>query len=479
MTFELKTKAQGKMLAAYEKDRSRISVIIGPLGSGKTIETCVKIFDLMCEQPPDKNKVRNTRWMAVRNTYGDLMNTTIKDWLGLFEELGEFTKGGKEPPTHHLHFKLEDKTTVKAELIFLAMDRDDSIKKLRGTQLTGLWLNEMKELNKAVLDMADGRHGRFPQNVGWHGILGDSNSPDEDHWLYKLAEEEKPEGWAFFRQPGGLKRDGVKENGRVNWVFNPEAENVVNLPDGSGYYTRMQGGKKDDWIAVNLANEYGFVSTGKAIFEHDYYDDVHCKTFEFMEGEPIIRGWDFGHDPSVVFMQLTPKGRVLVRHEVIGSNMGAARFCDDLLIPFSGKNYNGWEFEDVGDPAGASGSEHDETKSCFSELWDREIDVQGGVQNIGRRLESVRWFLGRMIEGRPAFIIHPDCKVLRKALKGGYQYRRMQMQGERYTDKPDKNEFSHIADALQYGCGYLRGFFGEDYEEHEPEPEGISATGGY
>ena len=37
-----------------------------------------------------------------------------------------------------------------------------------------------------------------------------------------------------------------------------------------------------------------------------------------------------------------------------------------------------------------------------------------------------------------------------KGFEGGYQYKRMEVSGERYADKPDKNMFSHIHDALQY-----------------------------
>ena len=35
-----------------------------------------------------------------------------------------------------------------------------------------------------------------------------------------------------------------------------------------------------------------------------------------------------------------------------------------------------------------------------------------------------------------------------KGFQGGYCYRRMQVSGERYDDKPDKNMYSHIHDAL-------------------------------
>jgi hypothetical protein len=41
--------------------------------------------------------------------------------------------------------------------------------------------------------------------------------------------------------------------------------------------------------------------------------------------------------------------------------------------------------------------------------------------------------------------------MIRKALAGGYKYKRMAVSGqERYQDKPDKGRYSHVADALQY-----------------------------
>ena len=55
-----------------------------------------------------------------------------------------------------------------------------------------------------------------------------------------------------------------------------------------------------------------------------------------------------------------------------------------------------------------------------------------------------------MIEGKPAFLIDRRCQQLIKGFEGGYQYRRMEVSGERYADKPDKNMYSHIHDALQY-----------------------------
>jgi len=45
--------------------------------------------------------------------------------------------------------------------------------------------------------------------------------------------------------------------------------------------------------------------------------------------------------------------------------------------------------------------------------------------------------------------------MIRRGFNGRYQYRRLQVVGEeRYKDVPDKNDFSHLHDALQYAALY-------------------------
>lgn len=56
-----------------------------------------------------------------------------------------------------------------------------------------------------------------------------------------------------------------------------------------------------------------------------------------------------------------------------------------------------------------------------------------------------------MIDGEPGFLIHPDCKVTRKGMQGGYAFKRTGIAGEeRFRDTPDKNRFSHPCEAGQY-----------------------------
>ena len=67
------------------------------------------------------------------------------------------------------------------------------------------------------------------------------------------------------------------------------------------------------------------------------------------------------------------------------------------------------------------------------------------------RLRAVEKFLIEQRHGEPALIIDGSrCPTLVRALDGGYRFA-ITRQGNKEA-KPDKNEFSHIADALQYAC---------------------------
>lgn len=452
-TIQYLTKPQGKVLADYTRSWDRVEFIMGPLGSGKTVQSCQKLFMAMCRQKPNSEGVRPSRWYAVRNTFPDLTSTTIKDWLELYRDLGKYTGGGLEPPTHRLDFNLEDGTNVKAEVVFLALDRADAVKKLRGAQVTGFWLNEVKELNKAVVDMADLRHGRYPSKAAggieptWHGMMGDTNAPDDDHWYYDLAESVHPEGWNFHRQPGGLIPVGDE------FVENPEAENIKNLPDG--YYTRGMQGKAKDWIKVNLCNEYGFVMEGKPVYP-EYVDSVHCMDDDYKPDPalPIRLGVDFGRTPACAFLQFLPAiGRWVGFDEFVTQDMSAALFAPELKS-YIDRNYPDFKFETGGgDPAGDQKGQATEM-TPFKVLWKHGLNVQPTHTNdpLIRRSSLVNLLTRLCMDGKPAFLISPKCKSWRKGLAGGFCYKRVQVAGdERYKDEPDKNQYSHVCEAGEYG----------------------------
>jgi hypothetical protein len=446
-TIEFAYAPQGPTLERYILSEAQRTFIMGPLGSAKTNASCWKLFRHMRAQAPDRDGVRKTRWVAVRNTYPDLLGTTAKDWLDMFEHLGKFTKGSLEPPTHKLNFELEDGTRVESELVFLALDREEHVRKLRGLQVTGAWPNEVKELPFAVISMLDLRIGRYPKEVAptWYGIFGDTNAPDNDHWYHRLAEEERPEGWVFLRQPGGVIRDTLKSP----WRENPAAENLCNLPPG--YYLKGTQGKTEDWIKVNLGNEYGFVADGMPVYP-GYVDSVHCAEFEFVKERGLYIGLDFGLTPAAIFGQPTLSGRWLWRRELVTEDTGVIRFARELKR-FLGEHFPGWPIRRItGDPAGDQRQAGDnEERTVFQLLKAEDIVAEPAHTNdFSVRTEAVSAALTRMIDGEPGFLLHPDCKVTRKGMQGGYCFKRVAVAGDRFRNEPDKNRFSHPCEAGQY-----------------------------
>jgi hypothetical protein len=402
------------------------------VGSGKSTACCYEIMRRAAMQKPDARGVSHSRWAVIRNTYPELKTTTIKTWHGLVPQtLGRWVDQG--PPTHHLRFD-----NLDLEVLFLALDSPGDVAKLLSLELTGAWINEAREVPKAVLDALTTRVGRYPSaRIGgpsWFGVLMDTNPPDTDHWWYKLAEEMHPDGFEFFAQPSGLS---------------PDAENLPNLPDG--YYNRQVAGKTEDWLRVYVHGEYGFVQDGKPVVP-EYRDSLHCKAFELDPRQPIVIGADFGLTPAAVIGQRSATNQIRWRYELVTEDMGAKKFAGELKA-FIGQHLSQFEIERmVGDPSGDNRAQTDEV-TVFQILRSEGLAFQPASTNdFTVRRDAVGHAFSKLIDGEPACIIHPDCTTLRKGLMGGYRMRRIQVAGhERYQDKPEKNMFSHVCEAQQYG----------------------------
>ena len=458
------------VLNAFRRDRSRRAFICGPLGSGKTFAMYDRLLQTMCEQAPNADGDRPSRWVVIRNTYSQLETTTIKDFRALFaDQLGTMVMGNQ--PAYRTRVLLEDGTRLNAEVIFLALDREDAVSKLRGFQLTGGLVNETKELVKPIIDMLDLRVGRYP-SMGdggvlptWHGIIGDTNAPDTDHWYYKLAEETRPVEWAFFRQPGGV----IKVDGQ--WVANEHAENLRNLPPR--YYTQGVSGKSEDWISVNLGNEYGFSVDGKPVHP-EYHDSVHCPgVIPYDPRQPIVLGVDFGRTPAALMLQPTDLGRYHAIDEFVTEDMSQAVF-GPALKRHIGQHYPGARIRGWGDPAGdAKGQATEDTPLRILQAAGIPIARAPSNQPTLRRAALANPLMRLCIDAKPGLLVSSKCKLFRKGLMGGWAFRQLKVAGqERYDEQPDKGPLSHICEAGEYGMlGEGEGIAAlrpADYDDIEP-----------
>lgn len=404
------------------------------------------------------NGTRYTRWAVLRNTYPELKSTTIKTWQDWFPESVAPFKWDT-PITSHLKIAdIGDGTALDMEVMFMAMDRPEDVGKLKSLELTGAWGNEASELDKAVIDMLTQRVGRYPAarrgGPTWTGVLMDTNSPDDDSWWYKLAEESNLQGWKFFAQPGALYLDLADGQYKPN----PLAENIQNIPGGYQYYLNMLAGKSDDWIKVFVLNEYGSTMSGKPVYP-EWKESFHLAKgpLQPIMGAPLILGWDFGLTPACAVFQMTPKGQMIMLREYVSEGMGIRQFANDVVRPALFNEFPRFKIESVGDPAGTQRAQTDE-KTCMQELFEAGFPTEPAPTNefVARR-EAVAFWLTRNVGGEPAFLVDPSCKQTRKGFNGGYNYVRMNVSGgTRYKDRPDKNQFSHIHDAIQYAALRVR-----------------------
>jgi hypothetical protein len=444
------------------KDDTFFRGIRGPVGSGKSVGCCIEVFRRALGQAKGPDGIRKSRWAIIRNTNPQLRTTTIKTWLDWFPEddWGKFT--WSVPYTHHIK-----KGDIDLEIIFLALDRPEDVKKLLSLELTGIWINEARELPKSIIDACTMRVGRFPSmrdgGATWTGVIADTNAPEEDHWWPIMAgevpipdhiprEQAKmlvtPDNWRFYTQPAGMEEVRNDEGELEDYVPNKSAENQANMM--KSYYPNLIQGKTKSWIDVYVMNRLGHIQDGKPVYPM-FAPDVHVAKEEIpiAAGVPVYVGVDFGLTPAAVFGQKV-RGRWLLHSEIVAIDMGIVRFAEVMRNELATRFAAAGEVIIYGDPAGDFRAQTDES-TPFHILRGAGLRAFPTHSNsVDLRLEAVSSQLTKMVEGKPALLIDRRCPTLIKGFESGYAYKRMEVSGERYADKPDKNMFSHVHDAAQY-----------------------------
>lgn len=477
--------------------------ILGPVGSGKSSGMCTEILKRAQEQAPNRRGKRRTKWAIVRNTYGQLKDTTIQTWLDWFPEhaFGRFHNTDYE---HRIRIG-----EFEVDVLFRALDRPDHVANLLSLELTGAWINEAREIPYSIIKATGDRVGRFPskkdEGCTWRGVMMDTNPPDSDHWWPIIADRDTstPQGrelissieqserlmrqegllapdqlmMEFLRQPGGLLETGLDKDGQPIFVPNPGAENLENLE--RGYYISRMAGASVQHIRVYYCAQYGFSFDGKPII-HEYREQSHCagEKISPIKGIPIQWGVDWGLTPACIFGQRYANGRIVWLDELVTEDMGAERFAH-LFVQYVNERFAGHTFaHGTADPAGEQRSQTDELTpfQIFNNVLEKArmpMRVFPAPTNdfIIRR-EAIAHPLTRLIDGHPGLLVSPNLTVTRKGLAGGYCYKKMRVSGDdRFHEKPDKNKYSHPVEA----GGYLNLGIGEGVSlvrgEQEPEDE--------
>lgn len=475
--------AEPTMVLFHNDYTSFVKYVEGPFGSGKTTACIMELMMRGFRQQPDKEGKRRTRWAIVRQTYPELKSTTIKSfeyWVP--PEVAPVVYS--IPIVCKFVQELDDGTVAEIEFVFMALDGPEDVKKLLSLELTGAYLNEAREITWEIMEGLVGRIPRYPETIKEPlldendnpiydhnikpvmetvfgptepGILLDSNPPRTTHWLYEKFETGKvPKGWTKYKQPAAVFRNVETDE----WEVNPDAENLSHLEDD--YYQRQIQSASEEFIRVNLAGEYGMSRKGKPVFNR-YNENKHVSKTPLVpeRGYPLIIGWDFGLTPASLIGQVTNRG-VRIFDEMPASDEMLEDYIVEYVNPIITLRYTGYSIIACGDPAGKQRSRLNK-RTDFDILRQHNIKAFPAHTNeIKDRLLAVNWFLSR--DG--GFLIDPKLTHLREAMAGGYVYKEIRNTKGEYSDTPDKNNYSHIADALQYLCLFAR--FGSRYVNAKP-----------
>ena len=437
-------------VSEYIRSETFYNFIVGPVGSGKSVGSIMKIlYHAMRQAPSPQDGIRRTRWVVVRNTMPKLKDTTLKSFLSWFIPGPAGTWMASD---YRFEFRFAD---VHCEVLFRPLDTPDDVGRVLSLEVTGVVIDEFVDIPKEIIEALGGRCGRFPAKKDggptWWGMWGASNPGNEDSWWYDWLYEDWPASeyadrpgktkkalFSYFEQPSG---------------FSANAENLENLPGGINYYLDLAAGKTTAWIRQFIEVKWGYSVRGTPVYSL-FKEELHVakKPLAFNPLLPLVIGVDAGLTPAAILGQQDMFGRVLVLDEIIGNNMGAVRFCKDHVLPVLNRKYaDAQEIVVCLDPAAAQRAQTDE-KTVQGVVRDiLGVDTALAYDNrFEPRKDAVDSFLGKLTDVGPGYLIDPGCKMLIRGFATGYRYD-INTKGVQDT-RPSKNAYSHPHDANQYMC---------------------------
>lgn len=437
--------------AALIQSLKKYSFVVGPVGSSKTTACLFKIlYHAKRQRRNPADGIRYTRFVVVRSTNRQLFDTTLKSFFSWFPPgvAGEWQATQKT-----FIFRFDD---VYCEVLFRPLESPADVSNVLSLELTGAMIDEFVEIPREILDAVESRTGRYPDKKlggnSWKGVWGASNPGTQDSWWYDWLYEVWPdsddgvdgaamqeENLNFFEQPSG---------------FSPDAENLENLPPyragDNTYYRELAKGKTDSWVKQFIEVQWGYSQRGKPVYKA-FNRELHVakQPLKYNPHLPIIMGFDAGLTPAAVFAQQDSFGRVLILAELVSENMGAQRFCREKVKPLIARLFPGCKMTVVADPATKQRAQTDE--KTVAAVLEKELGVKvqpASSNTLAARLGAVDGFLTLLTEAGPALLIDPSCKNAITGFTAGYRFA-INAKGVA-ADAPEKNNHSHLADAIQY-----------------------------
>ncbi len=476
MSLEIETRvlnSPGPISDAFLLSRAFIKIIIGPVGSAKTMTALRALVEVAKRQ---KGRVdgrgvlwRKARVGVIRETYPNIEKNTLPSWFDVFpEELGKFT--WKAPYTHRLQLILaEDEDgnaidVVDFEIEFRAIGDRSVEEACRGWQVAAVMVDEADLQPPELLAFLTGRVGRGGIDAAMMvdpQIILSLNAPYMDNWVYGLAIEKNlgemtddlrevlgdRELLEVFIQPGGRE---------------PDAENLHNLPQG--YYQVQAAANKHrpDYVARMIDNKFVPMQHGQPVNpQFDYR--THVRKLEWDRSRKLILGFDQGLFAAAVASQRTTMGHFRTLREAVMfredgktlAKIGPTAFgqmCKAML------NEHFFDLHPdmirvVGDPAAWAASDREDSELDWIKAFRKALGLpvhRAKTNKAALRNEAI-W---RAMGERDGYAVDESCKHLIRGHLGGYHYRKAEISdGETrgHLEIADTIH-THVCDGEQYAA---------------------------
>lgn len=463
-------------------------LIAGPVGSSKTTACIFELYRRAAEQAAGPDGLRRTRFAIVRQTLQQLKQTVLKDILEWLPGIATWKVSEST-----IYIASGD---IRSEWVLIPMDSPEDQRRLLSSQLTGAWISECIEISYEIVAPLSGRCGRYPgANYGgctWYGIIADTNMPEEATRWHEVMDIDTPPDMQVFIQPGGLSEHA--EN--LQWLNQNEEsrgwaeDDPRRIERGRDFYRRLARNPSPAWVNRYVHAKYGIDPSGSAVFAATFQYKSHVvDKLEPIRSSLIIVGQDFGRDPFSVITQMTPWGQLYVLEELAADDIGLEAHIKRSLLPrLADARYVGCPVVVIGDPAGTAKDSLFEINSFDVLKQNRLTAFKASTNDLDTRIRAVEsWLLkASFINGSISAGILIDrsrCPNLVSGMKGGYRYKKnkpdqLSPTGENKA-KPDKNNYSHVCDALQYAClawepgalSYLQRFIFGRVRTANPQPK--------
>ena len=500
------------MIQAFHKTDAQVRCIVGAVGTGKTTAA---LWEIAFNRPRYIYMtwgIAHTRWVVVRKTYEQLMDTDFQ------EAMDWFVQGHWVPSKKRLTITWPASKNCPAalvvDLIFHSCNTPEEEGKFRSMNLTGCWIDESNQLDVVTKNIIKGRLGRFPKvsetpcHFTPRYMVETSNPFAADHPMYSTFDWMGPKcikpGLPEYRctvcdkmfasdvdAPCPDCGSRAERTGNVDWrtgiydtdvldhkpprgpvpmgtptkdhigFWQEPGENAENLRPG--YWDAIRNDYKEapEMSRILIEGKAGMQPKGKPVYRN-FVQEIHVASGQLqwaqerdpysgdIKGVALAAGWDStGNWPAVVLAQRSGPGQYQVLREFFDDRMGIV----DLGRWFASiinQEYPGANIAHYGDPAGASRfSNRQGGLTSAVDLLREECGIT--IVPSFQDLEARINTVDGILLRRDGLLIDQRCTMLINGFTAAYVREENVRAGLReFKEDPIKNRYSHVHDALQY-----------------------------